>query len=113
MMLSYNSVKCVTVITVVLESISKFFRLVLNGVYIEGNVLVASLVEKMRLLLQEAKWCRRYNGPGYDKRYLMVILIKYLYHVASAKYDYLSAFLENLKHFFQYWRIYGGWKQQM
>ena len=55
MMLSYNSVKCVTVITVVLESISKFFRLVLNGVYIEGNVLVASLVEKMRLLLQEAK----------------------------------------------------------
>ena len=43
----------------VLESISKFFRLVLNGVYIDGNVLVASLVEKTRLLLQEAKGCTR------------------------------------------------------
>ena len=52
----------------VLESISKFFRLVLNGVYIDGNVLVASLVEKTRLLLQEAKGCRRYNGSGYEKR---------------------------------------------
>ena len=30
----------------VLESISKFFRLVLYGVYIDGNVLVASLVER-------------------------------------------------------------------
>ena len=60
----------------VLESISKFFRLVLYGVYIDGNVLVASSVEKTRLLLQEAKGCRRYNGPGYDKRYLMVMLIK-------------------------------------
>ena len=30
----------------VLESISKFFRLVLNGVYIDGNVLVASLVKR-------------------------------------------------------------------
>ena len=60
----------------VLESISKFFRLVLNGVYIDGNVLVPSLVKKTRLLLQEAKGCRRYNGPGYDTRYLMVILIK-------------------------------------
>ena len=68
MMLSYNSVKCVTCHNSGLESISKFFRLVLNGVYIDGNVLVASLVKKTRLLLQEAKGCRRYNGPGYDKR---------------------------------------------
>ena len=52
----------------VLESISKFFRLVLNGVYIDGNVLVASLVENTRLLLHQAKGCRRYNGPGYDKK---------------------------------------------
>ena len=51
------------VITVVFESISKFFRLVLNGVYMDGNVLVASLVEKTGLLLQEAKGCRKYNGP--------------------------------------------------
>ena len=84
----------------VLESISKFFRLVLNGVYIDGNVLVASLVEKTRLLQQEAKGCRWYNGPGYDKRYLTVILIKNLDYVASAKYDYLRAFPENLKHLF-------------
>ena len=77
-----------------------FFRLVLNCVYIDGNVLVASLVEKTRLLLQEAKGCRGYNGPGYDKRYLMVILIKNLDYVASAKYDYLRAFPENLKHLF-------------
>ena len=84
----------------VLESISKFFRLVLNGVYIDGNVLVASLVEKTRLLLQEAKGCRSYNGPGYDKRYLMVILIKNLDYVTSAKYDYLRAFTENLMHLF-------------
>ena len=83
-----------------LESISKFFRLVLNGVYIDGNYLVASLVEKTRLLLQEAKGCRRYNGPGYDKRYLMVTLIKNLDYVTSAKYDYLRAFTENLKHLF-------------
>ena len=67
---------------------------------IDGNVLVASLVEKTRLLLQEAKGCRRYNGPGYDKRYLMVILIKNLDYVASAKYDYLRALPENLKHLF-------------
>ena len=84
----------------VLESIFKFFRLVLNGVYIDGNVLVASLVEKMRLFLQEAKGCRRFNGPGYDKRYLMVILIKNLDYVASAKNDYSRAFPENLKHLF-------------
>ena len=70
--------------------------------YIDGNVLVASLVEKTRLLLQEAKGCRRYNGPGYDKRYLMVILIKILDYVASAKYDYLRAFPENFKYLFQY-----------
>ena len=68
--------------------------------YIDGNVLVASLVEKTRLLLQEAKGCRRYNGPGFDKRYLMVILVKNLDYVASAKYDYLRAFPENLKHLF-------------
>ena len=84
----------------VLGSISKFFRLVLHGVYIDGNVLVASLVEKMRLLQQETKGCRRYNGPGYDKRYLMVISIKNLDYVACAKYDYLRAFPENLKHLF-------------
>ena len=88
------------VITVVLESTSKFFRQVPNGVYIDGNVLVASLVEKTRLLLQEAKGCRRYNGPGYDQRYLMVILIKNLDYVASAKYNYLRAFPENVKHLF-------------
>ena len=76
----------------VLGSISKFFRLVLHGVYIDGNVLVASLVEKTRLLQQEAKGCRRYNGPGYDKRYLMVIIIKNLDYVACAKYDYLKTF---------------------
>ena len=51
----------------VLESISKFFRLVLHGVNNDGNVLVALLVEKTRLLLQEAKGCRRYNGPGMPK----------------------------------------------
>ena len=84
----------------VFESISKFFRLVLNVVYIDGNVLIASLIEKTRRLLQEAKGCRRYNGPGYDKRYLMVILIKNLDYVASAKYGYLRAFTENLKHLF-------------
>ena len=93
----------------VLESISKFFRLVLHDVYIDGYVLVASLVEKTRLLLQEAKGCRRYNGPGYDKRYLMVILIKNLDYVACAKYDYLRAFPENLKHLFSImtniWRV--------
>ena len=43
-MLSYNSVKCVICHNSGPESISKFFRLVLNGVYIDGNVLVASLV---------------------------------------------------------------------
>ena len=84
----------------VLESISKFFRLVLHGVYIDGNVLADSLVEKTRLLLQEAKGCRMYNGPGYDKRYLTVILIKNLDHVACAKYDYLRAFPENVKQLF-------------
>ena len=84
----------------VLESISKFFRLVLHGVYIDGNVLVDSLVEKTRLLLQEAKRCRRYNGPGYVKRYLTVILIKNLDHVACPKYDYLRAFPENVKQLF-------------
>ena len=53
-------------------------------------------------MLSRAKGCRRYNGPGYDKRYLMVILIKNLDNVAfaSAKYDYLRAFPENLKHIF-------------
>ena len=84
----------------VLESSSKFFRLVLHGVYIDGNVLVASLVEKTRLLQQETKGCRRYNWPGYDKGYLMVIIIKNLDYVACAKYDYLRAFPENFKHLF-------------
>ena len=32
----------------------------MNVVYIDGSVLVASLVGKTRLLLQEAKGCRRY-----------------------------------------------------
>ena len=60
MMLSYNSVKCVICHNSGLESISKFLKLVINGVYIDGSVLVASLVGKTRLLLQEAKGCRRY-----------------------------------------------------
>ena len=68
--------------------------------YIDGNVLVVSLVEKTRLFLQEAKDGRRFNGPGYDKRYLMVILIKNLDYVASAKNDYSRAFPENLNHLF-------------
>ena len=55
MMLSYNSVKCVICHNSGLQSISNFFRLVINGVYIDGGVLVASLVGKTRLLLQEAK----------------------------------------------------------
>ena len=44
MMLSHNSVKCVLCHYSGLESISKFFRLVINGVYIDGSVLVASWV---------------------------------------------------------------------
>ena len=55
MRLSYNSVKCIIYHNSCLESISKFFRLVINGVYIDGCVLVASLCGKTRLLLQEAK----------------------------------------------------------
>ena len=55
MMLSYNSVKCVICHNSGLESFPRFFRLVINGVYIDGSVLVASLVGKTRLLLQEAK----------------------------------------------------------
>ena len=66
--------------------------------YIDGNVLVASLVDKTKLFQSEAKGCRRYNGPVYDKSYLMVILIKNLDYVASEKYDYSRAFLENLRH---------------
>ena len=54
-MLSYNSFKCVIRDNSGLESISKFFRLVINGVCIEGSVLVASLVGMTRLLLQETK----------------------------------------------------------
>ena len=54
-MLSYNLVKCVICNNSGLESISKFFRLVINSVYIEGSDLVASLAEKTRLLLQETK----------------------------------------------------------
>ena len=60
MMLSYNSVKCVICHNSGLKSISKFFRLVINGVYIDGSGLAASLHKKMRLLLEEAKGCRRY-----------------------------------------------------
>ena len=60
MMFSYNSDKFVICHNSGLESISKFFRLVINGLYIDGSVLVASLFEKTRLLLQEAKCCRRY-----------------------------------------------------
>ena len=67
MVLSYNSVNCVTCHNSGLESISKFFRLVINGVYIDGSVLVASLVGKTRLLLQEAKGCRRYMGTDMTK----------------------------------------------
>ena len=43
-----------------LESISKFFSLVINGVYINGSVVVASLIGKTRLLLQEENGCRMY-----------------------------------------------------
>ena len=67
MMLSYNSVKCVICHYRGLESISKFFRLVINEMYIDGSVLVASLVGKTRLLLQGAKRCRRYMGQGMTK----------------------------------------------
>ena len=70
MMLSYNSVKCVICHNSGLESISKFFRLVINGVYIG-----CFLVGKTRLLLQEVKRMYKVYGPGYDKRYLMVIFI--------------------------------------
>ena len=55
MLLGYNSIKSVICHNSGLESISKFFRLVFNGVYIDGSVLVASLVGKTILLLQEAK----------------------------------------------------------
>ena len=96
MMLSYNSDKCVTCHN---SGLGKYFQVFQAGtswcVYIDGNVLVASLVEKTRLLQQEEKGCRRYNGPGYDKRYLMVIIIKNLDYVACAKYDFLRAFPEN------------------
>ena len=44
----------------VLKVFPKFIRLVVNGVYnTDGSVLVASLVGKTRLLLQEAKGRRR------------------------------------------------------
>ena len=55
MMLSYNSDKCIICHNSGLESISKFSRMIINDVYIDGSVLVASLVGKRRLLLQEAK----------------------------------------------------------
>ena len=60
MMLIYNSIKCVICHNSGIESISKFFRLVINDVYSDGSVLVASLVGKPRLLQQETKGCRRY-----------------------------------------------------
>ena len=66
-MLSYNSVNCVIRHNSGLESISKFFRLEINGVYIYGSVLVASLVGKARQLLQEVKGCRRYMRQDMTK----------------------------------------------
>ena len=68
-MLSNNSFKCVICHNSGLESISKFFRLVITGVYIDGSVfvLVASLVGKTRQLLQEAKGSRRYMGQDMKK----------------------------------------------
>ena len=60
MMLIYNSIKCVICLNNGIESISKFFRLVINDVYSDGSVLVASLVGKTRLLQQKTKGCRRY-----------------------------------------------------
>ena len=88
-MLSYNSVKWIICHNSDLESISKFFRLVINGVYIDGSVLVASLVGKTSQLLREAKGCRRYMGQDMSKGYLMVMSIKNLVYAVSVKY-YLS-----------------------
>ena len=76
MMLSYNSVKCVICHNSGLESISKFFRLTINGVYIDGSVLVASMVGKARLLLQKAKGCRWYMGQDMTKGILWLYLSK-------------------------------------
>ena len=67
MMLSYNVVKYVICHNSGLDRISKFFRLVINGVYIDGSALVASLVGNTRLLLQEANGCRRYMGQDMSK----------------------------------------------
>ena len=39
-MFIYNSIKCVICHNSGIESISKFFRLVINDVYIDGSVLV-------------------------------------------------------------------------
>ena len=71
MMLSYNSVKCVICHNSGLESISKFFRLVINGVYIG-----CFMVGKTRLLLQEAKGCIRYMGQDMTKDTLWLYLSK-------------------------------------
>ena len=54
-MLSYNSVKCVICHNSGLEGISKFFRLVNNGVYVDCSALVASLVGKTRLLQKDVE----------------------------------------------------------
>ena len=40
MMLIYNAIKCVICHNSGIESISKFFRLVINDVYSDGSVLV-------------------------------------------------------------------------
>ena len=54
-------------VSLAFKYIFKFFRLVINGVYIYGSVLVASLVGKTRQLLQEANGCRRYMGQDMTK----------------------------------------------
>ena len=55
LMVSYNSVKCVICHNSGLESTSKFSGWLLTGVDIGSSVLVASLVGKTRLFLQEAE----------------------------------------------------------
>ena len=68
-MLSYNSVKCVTCHN---SGLGKYFQ-VFSGWYLTVCILMVMF------------WLLHYNGPGYDKRYLMIILIKNLDYVASAK----------------------------
>ena len=60
-MLSYNSIKCQLYdIIAVLKVFQSFFRLVINSMYIERSVIVASLIGKTRLLLQEKKRMKVY-----------------------------------------------------